>query len=155
MPRPSRTCAFGASSNASYNSLSACYLKACCSPDNEYMNFIYCNCRMKNYIVMQSRWLQKTQLMQLLKESLNFFRFSFHNWSCTIIHLFIWSRIGESPLLGSFSCYRLWNIASSRTMQLTSMRSTLLRLTLTHQESHRLPKPSMCSGNPLKIIKHF
>ena len=28
MPRPSRTCAFGASSKAVYHSLSACYLKA-------------------------------------------------------------------------------------------------------------------------------
>ena len=59
--------------------------------------------------------------------------------------------------MGSFSYFRSWNIASSRTMQLTSMRSTLLRLTLTRRESHHLPKPLMCSGYPLKILlsRHF
>ena len=48
----------------------------------------------------------------------------------------------------SYIC-RLWNIVSSKTMQLTSMRSTFQRLMLTHLEILLLLKPSMSSGRPL------
>ena len=46
--------------------------------------------------------------------------------------------------------FRLWSIASNKTMQLTSTRSTLQRLMLTHLVILHPRKPLMCSGKLLE-----